>query len=55
MAKSCTVLGPFSQKEFVDDVSAIQTAITTAIGSNTCTTADPFTVLGNIYIIVTTS
>ena len=55
MAKSCTVLGPYSQKEFVDDVSAIQTAITTAIGSNTCTTADPIMVLGNIFIIVTTS
>jgi len=57
MAKSVTILGPYPPRDFQDSTArtAIATAISTAIGSNTCTTADPHIVLGNIFIIVTTS
>ena len=57
MAKSVTILGPFPPTDFSNstDRSAIETAISDAIGSNTCVSADPHVVLGNIYIIVTTS
>lgn len=57
MAKSVTILGPYPPKDFQDSTArtAIATAISTAIGANTCTTADPHIVLGNIFIIVTTS
>lgn len=57
MAKSVTILGPYPPKDFADTTArtAIATAISTAIGANTCVSADPHVVLGNIYIIVTTS
>lgn len=55
MATSVTILGPYSPKYFVDNTSQIDTDITTAIGDNTCVSADPIQVLGNFYIIVTTS
>ncbi len=57
MAKSVSILGPFPPKDFQDDTerTAIATAISTAIGSNTCVSCDPHLVLGNIYIFVTTS
>ena len=57
MAKSVTILGPFAQKDFNDETArtAVETAISTAIGSNTCVSADPHLILGNIYIFVTTS
>ena len=57
MAKSVTILGPFAPQDFntSSGKSAIQTAISGAIGSNTCVSADPATILGNVYIIVTTS
>jgi len=57
MATSTTILGPYPPKDWHDTTArtAIASAITTAIGANTCTTADPQIVLGNIYIIVTTS
>jgi hypothetical protein len=57
MAKSVTILGPYPPQDFADSTArtAIATAISTAIDSNTCTTADPHCILGNIYIIVTTS
>lgn len=57
MAKSVTILGPFPPKNFADTTlrTAIATAISDAIASNTCVSCDPHTVLGNIYIIVTTS
>ena len=55
MAKSVTILGPYAPKYFVDNTSTIATAIDTAIGNNTCVSADPVQVLGNFYIIVTTS
>ena len=56
MAKSVTILGPFPPKNFADTTlrTAIATDISTAIGSNTCVSCDPHTILGNIYIIVTT-
>ena len=57
MAKSVTILGPFPPKNFADTTfrTAIATDSSTAIGSNTCVSCDPHTILGNIYIIVTTS
>lgn len=57
MAKSVTILGPYPPVDFNDDTArtAIATAISTAIGSNTCVSCDPHLVLGNIYIFVTTS
>tara|TARA_R100000231_G_C5248202_1_gene141882 strand:+ start:13 stop:210 length:198 start_codon:yes stop_codon:yes gene_type:complete len=57
MAKSVTILGPFPPKDFQDSTArtAIATEISTAIGSNTCVSADPHLILGNIFIIVTTS
>tara|TARA_R100000805_G_C3585175_1_gene88108 strand:+ start:94 stop:267 length:174 start_codon:yes stop_codon:yes gene_type:complete len=57
VAKSVTILGPFAQKDFNDSTArtAVETAISNAIGSNTCVSADPHLILGNIYIFVTTS
>jgi hypothetical protein len=57
MAKTVTVLGPFAPKDFntSSGKTAIQNAISDAIGGNTCVSADPATILGNVYIIVTTS
>jgi len=53
------VVGPFSPKEF-NDTSTLSTTIATAVGtlpSASTTTSliasDPFTVLGNVYILVT--
>ncbi len=57
MAKTVTILGPFPPKDFQDNTAktAIATAISDAIASNTCVSCDPHLVLGNIYIFVTTS
>ena len=57
MATTCTILGPYAPTDFNDsnEISTIQAAITTAIGSNTPVAVDPHTILGNVYIIVTTS
>ncbi len=55
MAKSVTILGPYSPQYFVNNIGAIQTAISDAIDTDTCVSADPIQVLGNFYIIVTTS
>jgi hypothetical protein len=57
MAKSVSIVGPFPPADFQDSTAktAIETAISTAIGSNTCVSADPHLILGNIYFIVTTS
>ena len=53
------VVGPFSPKEF-NDTSTLASAIAEAVGTLTeasSTTSliasDPFTVLGNVYILVT--
>ena len=53
------VVGPFSPKEF-SDTSTVSTTIATAVGTLTgasSTTSliasDPFTVFGNVYILVT--
>jgi len=55
LAEGAKVIGPFSPKDF-SDLSALNTAIATdvaaAIGSNAIVGAEPITVLGNIYIIV---
>ena len=57
MAKSVTILGPYAPKDFQDSAArtTIETAISTAIGSNTCVSADPHMILGNVFIFVTTS
>lgn len=57
MAKSVTILGPYPPKDFNDATAtaAIATAISGAISTNTCVSADPHIILGNIYIFVTTS
>lgn len=53
------VVGPFSPKEF-NDTSTLATTIATAVGTLTDASSatsliasDPFTVLGNVYILVT--
>ena len=49
------MIGPFSPKDFSDLTalnSAIATDVATAIGANELVGAEPITVLGNIYIIV---
>ena len=53
------VVGPFSPKEFTD-TSTLSTTIATAVGTlcdasstTSLIAADPFTVLGNVYILVT--
>ena len=57
MAKSVTILGPYPPKDFQDSTAktAIETAISGAIASNTCVSCDPHMILGNVFIIVTTS
>lgn len=57
MAKTVTILGPYPPKDFNDSTAttAIATAISDAIASNTCVSCDPHHILGNIYIFVTTS
>jgi hypothetical protein len=57
MAKSVTILGPYAPVDFntSDGKTAVQNAISAAIGNNTCVSADPHTILGNIYVVVTTS
>ena len=57
MAKSVTILGPYPPKDFQDNTakSAIETAISDAIASNTCVSCDPHVILGNVFIFVTTS
>ena len=55
MAEGAKVIGPVSPKDF-SDLTALNTAIATdvaaAIGSNAIVGAEPITVLGNIYIVV---
>lgn len=57
MAKSVSIVGPFPPADFQDATArtAMETAISTAIGSNTCVSADPHLILGNIFFLVTTS
>jgi len=54
MAKTVTILGPYSPKAFHQDAATIASAISTAIGSNECVTADPAVILGNVFVVVTT-
>jgi hypothetical protein len=57
MTKTCTILGPYAPTDFNDTTAnnAIEAAIVSAIGSNTPVAVDPHTILGNVYIFVTTS
>jgi hypothetical protein len=58
MATTTKVVGPFSPKDF-SDTSALSTSMTTdvvaAVGSNTLVAVDPVTVLGNVFLIVSTT
>lgn len=54
MARAVTVIGPFSPKEF-SDLSALNTTIASALPSGTLEGAEPITVLGNVFVLVTTS
>lgn len=56
MAKTCTILGPYAPTDFNDTTAnnAIEAAIVSAISSNTPVAVDPHTILGNVYIFVTT-
>ena len=57
MPTTVSILGPFAPKDFADSSgrTTIEGEIVAAIGANTCVSADPHVILGNIYIIVTTS
>lgn len=55
MAEGAKVIGPFSPKDFSNLTtlnSAIATDVAAAIGSNALVGAEPITVLGNVFIIV---
>jgi len=55
LAEGAKVIGPFSPKDFSNLTtlnSAIATDVAAAIGGNAIVGAEPITVLGNIYIIV---
>lgn len=57
MTKTCTILGPFAPTDFNDSskVTTMQAAVVSAIGDNAPVAVDPHTILGNVYIFVTTS
>ena len=57
MTKTCTILGPFAPTDFNDSskVTTMQNLVVSTIGSNTPVAVDPHTILGNVYIFVTTS
>ena len=57
MAKTLTILGPFAPTDFNDSnkKTAMQAAVVSAIGDNAPVAVDPHTILGNVYIFVTTS
>jgi len=58
MTTTCTILGPYPPKDFAEGASSVATiaaAIVTAASTNTLVSADPHTILGNIWIIVTTN
>lgn len=49
------MIGPYSPKDF-SDLTALNVAVATdvaaAIGANAIVSAEPITVLGNIYLVV---
>ena len=57
MAKTSTILGPYPPADFSNStkVTAMQAAVVTAIGSNAPVAVEPHSILGNIFIFVTTS
>ncbi len=57
MTKTCVILGPFAPTDFNDSskVTTMQNLVVSTIGSNTPVAVDPHTILGNVYIFVTTS
>lgn len=54
MARGVTVLGPYSPKEF-SDLTTLNSDLTSALPSGTLVSAEPVVVLGNVFIVVTTS
>ena len=55
MAEGAKVIGPYSPKDFSDLTalnSAVATDVAAAIGANSIVSAEPITVLGNIYLVV---
>jgi|ETN07SMinimDraft_1059922.scaffolds.fasta_scaffold501850_2 hypothetical protein len=55
---SCTILGPYPPKDFIEGASSVTTiaaAVVTAAGNATIVSADPHTILGNVWIFVTTT
>lgn len=54
MARAVTVIGPFSPKEF-SNLSTINSTIASELPSGTLVSAEPITVLGNVFVFVTTS
>jgi hypothetical protein len=56
MTVTCTILGPYAPTDFNDSnaKATIQSAIVSALGSNTPVAVDPHTILGNVYIFITT-
>ena len=57
MAKTSTILGPYPPADFNNStkVTAMQAAVVSAIGGNTPVAVEPHSILGNIFIFVTTS
>lgn len=57
MTTTSTILGPFAPADFNDSTkkTAVQTAIVTAVGSNTPVSVEPHTILGNVYVFISTS
>ena len=57
MAKTSTILGPYPPADFSNSakVTAMQAAVVTAIGSNAPVSVEPHSILGNVFIFVTTS
>jgi len=58
MAITTTVTGPYSPKDFTD-TSTLTTTMTTdvvaAVGANTVVAVDPVDILGNVFLIISTS
>ena len=57
MATTSTILGPFAPADFTNSakVTAMQASIVSAIGGNTPASVEPHSILGNVFIFVTTS
>ena len=55
---TCTILGPYPPRDFLEGASTVTTiaaAVVTAAGNANIVSADPFIILGNVWIFVTTT